>query len=406
MATITGTHGWDSLSGSTSADTMVGLGGNDWLDAREADDLIRGGSGSDTAIGFYGNDTIRGGPGDDDLYSGHEQLFDDGGRDLVFGGSGDDRLYGFSGDTLAGGAGSDILYIDLADVSTRVRLNAYAFDRGRFHLPESTEVRGVERGVFFLGSGDDRVHLGETPFAVNGGTGNDTILGGFADDNIAGGPGDDRLSGGEGRDLLNLSAATEAVTVDLSITHRQRVGGVQLGSDIIRDFEDVYGSIFYNDTLIGGAGTNVLSGSGGYDVLKGGDGDDTLYGFDRGNYDGGRDDIDHLYGGHGRDYLYSNGGDYFVFENINDSLLGFADQLFLRQFTYAYIDLSRIDADITQDGDQSFTVVHDHFSRAAGELLLTQGLHRQAVRLDVDGDGQADAKMAAHGDDAHLYFQL
>jgi Ca2+-binding RTX toxin-like protein len=89
-----GTELNDSLVGDRSAETLVGLGG---------DDFAFGNSGRDTLLGFNGNDLLTGGSSSDLLRGGP-------GADRMFGKSGNDRLAGGPDDDfLRGGAGQDVM---------------------------------------------------------------------------------------------------------------------------------------------------------------------------------------------------------------------------------------------------------------------------------------------------------
>lgn len=57
--------GNDKISGSTKADTLVGLGGADTLNGNSGADSLDGGTGNDKLNGGLGNDTLRGGSGAD-----------------------------------------------------------------------------------------------------------------------------------------------------------------------------------------------------------------------------------------------------------------------------------------------------------------------------------------------------
>jgi hypothetical protein len=133
---------------------------------------------------------------------------------------------------------------------------------------------------------------------ANAGTVNGATYAGFA--NLIGGSGADTFSmsvgasmtgvvdGGTGRDVLDYSAYTTAVTVDLSASTATNLGGV-------RNFRIVVGgsgddslkagsapmALVGNagaDTLQGGAGRDILAGGAGVDTLNGGGGQDMLYG--------------------------------------------------------------------------------------------------------------------------------
>ena len=63
--TIQGTAGSDTLLGGTGVDRIIGLGGDDVLDARPAGTYLDGGYGDDTLIGGAGRQVFTGGPGHD-----------------------------------------------------------------------------------------------------------------------------------------------------------------------------------------------------------------------------------------------------------------------------------------------------------------------------------------------------
>jgi Ca2+-binding RTX toxin-like protein len=122
------------------------------------------------------------------------------------------------------------------------------------------------------GTGDDLLDGGEGDDALQGGDGNDRLIGGLGDDFLFGGAGSDTLVGGEGNDLLDggdgidtadYSAETDGVTVDLST-------GKAIGDGIGRD------TLAGIETVIGGAGDDVLIGDGKANVLSGGAGNDHL----------------------------------------------------------------------------------------------------------------------------------
>ncbi|WP_293281417.1 calcium-binding protein [Microcoleus sp. PH2017_36_ELK_O_B] len=99
---ITGTNGNNNLIGSLQADTIRGLGGNDFIQGLDGDDRIFGDNGG-AALPSDGNDTIFAGNGNDNVQG-------NGGNDVLFGGTGNDVLSGGQGnDVLNGEAGSDFL---------------------------------------------------------------------------------------------------------------------------------------------------------------------------------------------------------------------------------------------------------------------------------------------------------
>src|SRR5262249_40134022 len=108
-----------------------------------------------------------------------------------------------------------------------------------------------------------------------GSTYDDTLTGDSGNNIIEGLSGDDTMSGGSGTDAANYVHAAAGVTVDLSNTSSQNTVGA--GTDTISGFENLIGS-FYDDTLTGDSGANVIFGSAGDDTIVGGTGNDTLDG--------------------------------------------------------------------------------------------------------------------------------
>ncbi|MFO1039001.1 MAG: hypothetical protein U1E45_19335 [Geminicoccaceae bacterium] len=137
------------------------------------------------------------------------------------------------------------------------------------------------------------------------------------------------------------------------------------------------------DQLDGGKGYDRLFGGAGADKLLGGDGSDRLFG------DGGNDT---LTGGKGRDLLQGGtGADHFVFDD-GDSGLGTNRNDEIGDFSHAQgdrIDLSRIDADLTHAGDQTFTWIGTTAFTKTGQLHYVQ--HGQDIFLEGNNDADKAA---------------
>lgn len=135
-----------------------------------------------------------------------------------------------------------------------------------------------------------------------------------------------------------------------------------------------------NDVIHGAGGNDRVSGQAGDDQLWGDAGDDSL--------DGGQGS-DMLYGNEGRDLLSGGAGwDRFVFLTSSDSVPGNKDVLIDFVGGVDKIDLSAIDANSGQDGDQSFTFIGKFpFTGTAGQLRLTPD---NDLAGDVNGDRKAD----------------
>ncbi len=120
---ILGTGRDDVVRGTALADVLVGLGGDDRLQARDPGymgDTLLGGDGDDLLIGAYQADVLRGGRGNDRLLAGRS-------ADLLYGGPGHDWI--------DGQRGRDLLYAQDGSVDT-VRCGTN--DLGR--VPERDEA--------------------------------------------------------------------------------------------------------------------------------------------------------------------------------------------------------------------------------------------------------------------------
>ncbi len=108
--------GFEQVTGSAFADTLIGSAAADVLDGGPGNDALRGGSGDDQLIGDVGSDRLSGGAGDDHLSGDPEQ--GDGvytpeitfGNDRLRGGVGNDVLGDPGGvNVFDGGPGNDLL---------------------------------------------------------------------------------------------------------------------------------------------------------------------------------------------------------------------------------------------------------------------------------------------------------
>jgi len=138
------TDGDDTYMGTSAADTVAMLGGNDYADGQGGADILYGNLGNDTLLGGTGADTLFGGQG---------------------------------GDTMSGGEGNDVLYGNMASDSV---LGGEGFD------------------TIFGGQGDDIIQGGDGNDAIFGNLGNDTLYGDST--TTAGNAGWDTIDGGDGTD--------------------------------------------------------------------------------------------------------------------------------------------------------------------------------------------------------------
>lgn len=92
MATMTGSNGDDSLTGTVGNDTINSGNGDDSVDGGSGNDSLNGGAGSDTLDGGSGSDQLNGGSGSDTLIYNVSENLATGTKDVYTGGSGVDTL--------------------------------------------------------------------------------------------------------------------------------------------------------------------------------------------------------------------------------------------------------------------------------------------------------------------------
>ncbi|NUB11774.1 S8 family serine peptidase [Azospirillum brasilense] len=209
-----------------------------------------------------------------------------------------------------------------------------------------------------------------------GGDGNDTLQGNMAANLLSGGAGNDILEGGAGPDTLNGGAGTDTASfrssngsVSVNLMTGTGQGGDATG-DVLIGIDNLIGSDYGHDTLIGNAEANLLIGGNGNDLIVGGSGNDTLI------------------GGPGEDTL--DGGDGFdtvSYEEIHDNLGGY-----LSGAAYGYHAsgdrLTRIERLISGRGnDIIYGNEYDNFIiGGAGDDTLIGGIGADTLY----GDGGSD----------------
>jgi Ca2+-binding RTX toxin-like protein len=314
--TAHGGRGNDRLTVGTAVVTSVALLGDnddDVLNGGAADDLLIGGAGNDRLIGRKGNDRYGFGNAGGTLETDTVVEYVDGGVDVL----------DFAKSTSA-------INVDLRSDTNLVNQTGRKVVTGSIGQSANLEgaiggragdiLRGNKANNYLSGGGGDDRLLGFTGRDwLYGGDGNDTLNGGDGNDTLSGGQRNDTyvfttVSGsasdsdvvrelpGEGKDLLDFSALTTAVTVDLEndvlARHLQRKVLVSSPGQWIH-FENASGGSG-NDIINGNINPNVLTGGPGNDLLTGGPGYDTLRG---------DDGDDRLNGGAGNDRLVGGQGD-------------------------------------------------------------------------------------------------
>ena len=370
--TLDGSAGNDTLYGNEGSNVLLGGAGDDALYAVPVgDNTLDGGLGSDRAVvaGSRSGYTVSRPQGTDLVLTWNEGgfkftlrgietvQFDDGDvsiaelgvnlpsleDDVLTGGDGYDTLDGLAGaDTMAGGNGRDLYYVDhVADViveGDEREGDAAVQDRvfvglaagQTYVLSENVEFGSLVRNnnaANLTGNAGDNV--------LYGNAGANILVGGAGNDSLWGGRGADKMLGGEGNDIYGVETATDVVTetanagIDTVIVESALLKTYTLGANVenlILLQEDgishttgtgnaLDNSIRAgdgNDTLAGLAGYDNLNGGGGNDKLDGGSGDDTL--------DGGSGN-DSLLGGEGNDLLLAGAGVDTVDGGAGDNVL-------------------------------------------------------------------------------------
>jgi Ca2+-binding RTX toxin-like protein len=258
-------------------------------------------------------------------------------------------------------------------------------------------------------NGDDSLDGGDGNDILHGQAGNDILQGRAGNDVMIGGIGDDVYFVDSREDVVVESDGGGVDTVRSTAQLFYLPGFVENGIAIGTGRVDIVGNALDNrlvgtdvtNILEGGDGDDTLYGNGGMDRLEGGLGNDVLYGgtgFDQ-MYGGAGDDI--LIGGPGANqYRGDSGIDFLIFLTAD----GLDDPSFIIFNSQEdWLDLSRIDADLTQDGDQAFHLV-SALTGQPGELWIDPTLqdwvdefgdvvmenYYQNIYGDVDGDGVPD----------------
>lgn len=263
-----------------SEESLVGLGGDDRIDAFFLKDCVLGNAGEDVVFGGKGTDVVYGYEDSDWIYGGADY-------DELFGGDGNDFIYGGAVATnhIDGGAGYDVCYLQGNDTianTTNCEQWPQAIPRANMGTPPANPPAPFpcqSGGQAMLASDDEDVSYGDIGGPAHntffGAIGADTARGGEWSDCLYGGPGPDWLSGGQHRDhMIGDTGSDELYGGDGD----DYISGE--GSDQGADESDSV------DTIDGGAGNDRLIGGRGTDEIYGGPGDD----FCRGGPDNGNTD--------------------------------------------------------------------------------------------------------------------
>jgi len=397
-----------SISGSSADNildfantTLVGISridggdGRDWMRGNATANVINGGTGDDTVQGGGGADTLDGGTGIDtlsyaastagvhasiatggasggdaqgDQILGFENLvgsayadefWGNSGANNIQGGAGDDFIIGWDGrDTIDGGAGSDTAGYDVSSAAVTVNLLSGFNSGGQAQddlLTSIENVKGSGLGDSLTGDHGSNV--------LRGMNGNDFLRGNDGNDTLDGGSGADTLYGNTGDDVYLVDALTDTVTeyaAEGTDEVRTTTQSFTLGANV--EAVAFAGSGDFAGT--GNELANSVIGGAGSDVVRGLDGDDIL---------GGQAGIDRLEGGSGADLLIGGSqADTFAF----GSSFG---QDSVADFIAAEGDLIEFDSMVFADFDAVLASAQDVGSdavitSASGDTLTLEGV--------------------------------
>ncbi|MDY0328392.1 MAG: hypothetical protein RBR07_09105, partial [Arcobacteraceae bacterium] len=265
----------ENVRGTIQSDFIGGNEQNNTLDAFMGDGNILVGSGGDDVLlgSSNGNDTFKAGI----LQASGTIIDGNDGNDTIDGKFGTNNTVDYTAY-----ASSRTIFVDMGTLNGTDYSTVTVSDGTTDNIKNIQHITG--------GAGDDIIIGDLQNNILSGGAGNDTIkgvdgsnqlLGGAGDDTIFSGVGDDVINGGADNDTVNFQDASGVITVNLTTTTAQVIGG-GLGTDTITNIENVIGSS-YGDSITGNAGANILIGGAGDDKFVATDGSDTYYG---GTFDG------------------------------------------------------------------------------------------------------------------------
>jgi hypothetical protein len=395
--TRTGAAGDQRIFGSPLGDTLNGLDGDDVLFGRGGNDLLNGNAGNDAGILGAPGDLFNGGDGTDTAvvagYSGRGVtpfLLDVRNTEVALVPSVLDPRF----ETPNAGFSPYLFNLVVPDVSV------IAGNRLEIIATNLTGTEGLAVDGSAVGGGGVWVFAGPGANMHVGGAGSDAVLHStpyLPNNTFNGGAGVDSLGfRGDytGANAVTLGAADlQDVETLVALTGLANpFGGIIVPGGFSYQFvlEDV-GPLTVVGTSLGATeslsvdgvsvGSNLrFFGGAGPDNFSAGDGDGLFFG-------GGGSDI--LDGG--------SGNNSYVYRDVADSTPGAPDfvRFFQPLISTNVVDLTFIDADSTQDGNQDFTFIGDQaFGNVPGQLRAFQvGGDAWRAEGDINGDGIVDFRI-------------
>jgi len=246
------------VNGSAFSDTItIGGGIHAKVDGGAGNDLIKDNGAGNTLLGGDGNDTLKAGGGDD----------------LLDGGLGADYLQGGGGiDTVTYAGRTAAVKVTLGDFLA----NDGQAGEGDYVLADVDKIQGGAGDDTLIGSDANESLFGNGGAdSLVGNGGNDFLWGGLGNDWLRGGAGADVMYGGVGYDVADYSDRLDNLVISLDNVAND--GGLFEGDNVRSDIDTVIGGAG-NDILTGNNADNALFGNAGNDVMRGLGGNDFLYG--------------------------------------------------------------------------------------------------------------------------------
>ncbi|WKD51643.1 hypothetical protein M8T91_13455 [Microbulbifer spongiae] len=378
------------------AKVLIGDAGSNTIEGYSSGDLLIGDTGNDTLRGGNGNDTYRFSAGDgadliEDTAGEQDRIAftDVNPEEVLLRRDGNDLV-------ITNTTNSDTIrvrdqFATMAAVVSASGINSIAFADGSvwdYEQIKQGALAGTDSADDIFGHADgDNIHTGEGDDTVHGGLGNDRIYGELGADTLYGDAGDDTVFGGAGQDQLFGNSGNDEIHGGENADTIYGGNGNDLlhgdqGNDVIEDYSGVntlYGGIGDDQLsgrgdLFGDAGADMLTGTG---LLNGGDGDDHISG----------EGSDTLIGGAGNDVISAFSDAFTQNNNIleggtgNDTLFGgFGDDEY--RFNLG-------------DGQDILT------ERRAGEDWSNVDASSDTIHFGV-GISQADLEFERHNNDLHI----
>ena len=313
----------------------------------EGDDLIRGSNGRDILVDALGSNTIYGDLGYDQISTVDDDTSQDT-PDTVFGGFGEDVMFVDNGDVVTGGAHDDrfqvitdiesdaVTITDFEDGDTLYLRDA----NGGYVIQEriTTELTADGEDTNVLLDGVVAVILEGTTVLADGAIDNPTappIFGILEADTLEIGEFGDRVIGFDGDDVISFAAGEDTTGRDMDV--------------------------------MGGSGDDTIYGGGGSDEFYGGYGNDIL------NSAG--DPADTVFGGAGDDTFYADGGDALIGgTRVDEFNIDFSDPA----ATAVAIDdfdpaTEQLNIDVSLALDAVPTITYEIAAGGSGTNLLVDG---------------------------------